>query len=190
MGSCTVSLYHYGPFYSIERGLFLMPVYKDEKRGTWFVSCYYTNWMGERKQKRKRGFQRQKDAVAWEREFLTKEAGSPDMSFSSMCALYLEDAKARIRPTSYVTKCGIFRKRILPYFKDKPVNAITPADIRAWQNRMISEKADPVRPAAGASPRALSQSYLKTVSNQLSAVFTIGTFSPSNRIRRSRTLSA
>ena len=148
-----------------------MPVYKDEKRGTWFVSCYYTNWMGERKQKRKRGFQRQKDAVAWEREFLTKEAGSPDMSFSSMCALYLEDAKARIRPTSYITKCGIFRKRILPYFKDKPVNAITPADIRAWQNRMISEKADPVRPAVGSSPRALSQSYLKTVSNQLSAVF-------------------
>ena len=148
-----------------------MPVYKDEKRGTWYVSCYYTNWAGDRKLKRKRGFARQKDAAAWERAFLAKEAGAPDMPFSAMCALYLEDAKARIRPTSYTTKYAIFEKHILPYFKGQAINAITPADIRAWQNHMMSVTAAPVRPASGSAPRTLSPSYLKTVNNQLSAVF-------------------
>ncbi|MCL1997803.1 MAG: N-terminal phage integrase SAM-like domain-containing protein [Turicibacter sp.] len=35
-----------------------MPVYKDEKRGTWYVSCYYKDWEGNRKLKKKRGFER------------------------------------------------------------------------------------------------------------------------------------
>ena len=39
-----------------------MPTYKDEKTGTWFVKCYYTDYMGNKKQKKKRGFARQKDA--------------------------------------------------------------------------------------------------------------------------------
>ena len=30
-----------------------MPVYKDKERGTWFIKCYYTNWDGEKKQKKK-----------------------------------------------------------------------------------------------------------------------------------------
>ena len=33
-----------------------MAVYKDKQRGTWYVSVYYTNWMGESDRKVKRGF--------------------------------------------------------------------------------------------------------------------------------------
>lgn len=39
-----------------------MPAYKDEHTGTWFVKCYYTDYMGNKKQKKKRGFSRQKNA--------------------------------------------------------------------------------------------------------------------------------
>ena len=42
-----------------------MGVYKDEKTGTWFVKCYYTDYTGARKQKMKRGFQLQRDAKDW-----------------------------------------------------------------------------------------------------------------------------
>ena len=35
-----------------------MPVYKDEKRGTWWVSVRYTNWAGQPDRKVKRGFSR------------------------------------------------------------------------------------------------------------------------------------
>ncbi len=37
-----------------------MSVYKDEKQGTWYASFRYTDWMGQRKQKMKRGFQNKK----------------------------------------------------------------------------------------------------------------------------------
>lgn len=33
-----------------------MPVYKNEKNGTWYVMARYIDWRGERKQKCQRGF--------------------------------------------------------------------------------------------------------------------------------------
>ncbi len=39
-----------------------MPVYKDDNRGTWFYVLNFHNEMGERKQKRKRGFKTKKAA--------------------------------------------------------------------------------------------------------------------------------
>ena len=43
----------------------------------------------------------------------------------------------RLRQNSIDGKKNVFKNRILPYFKDKPINAITPTDIRAWQNEQI-----------------------------------------------------
>ncbi len=40
-----------------------MPVYKDDNRGTWFYVLNFQNEMGERKQKRKRGFKTKKAAT-------------------------------------------------------------------------------------------------------------------------------
>ncbi len=31
-----------------------MAVYKDKKRGTWYVSLYYTDWTGKQQEKTKR----------------------------------------------------------------------------------------------------------------------------------------
>ena len=45
-----------------------MPAYKDEKTGKWMVQCYYENWKGEWKNKKKRGFQTKKEAIEWERD--------------------------------------------------------------------------------------------------------------------------
>ena len=53
-----------------------MPVYKDDERGTWYASFYYTDWQGRRKLKKKRGFERKKDAQEFEREFLAKQERS------------------------------------------------------------------------------------------------------------------
>ena len=33
-----------------------MAAYKDEERGTWYVSFYYEDWTGAKKRKVKRGF--------------------------------------------------------------------------------------------------------------------------------------
>ena len=53
-----------------------IPAYKDELRNTWYASFYYTDWQGKRRLKKKRGFQRKKDAQAFEEEFLRTRARS------------------------------------------------------------------------------------------------------------------
>ena len=115
-----------------------MPVYKDNERNTFYVKTYYTDYTGAKKQKLKRGFKLQRDAKEWERNFLEKMQGTPDMTFQALYDLYIEDMSHRLRENSMAGKKNVFKNRILPYFKDKPVNTITPADIRAWQNEQIS----------------------------------------------------
>ena len=56
-----------------------MPAFKDSKTGKWFAKFYYTDWIGDRKQKWKRGFATKKEAQAFERDFLERQAGSPDI---------------------------------------------------------------------------------------------------------------
>ena len=47
--------------------------------------------------------------------------------------------------------------KVLPYFGEKKMNEITPADIRKWQTELIN--------------KGYSKTYLKTINNQLSAIF-------------------
>ena len=114
-----------------------MPAYYDESTKTWFCKFYYTDYTGTKKQKKKRGFKLQREAKEWERTFLERLQGTPNMTFQSLYDLYIEDMSHRLRQNSIDGKKNVFKNRILPYFKDKPVNAITPTDIRAWQNEQI-----------------------------------------------------
>ena len=107
-----------------------MPVYKDDKAGTWYVKCYYKNWKGETHQKKKRGFQKQSEAKAWERDFLAKQAAGPNIAFSMLTELYLEDKKAHTKQITYETKKNRIEKWILPYFSNKPVDGISATDVR------------------------------------------------------------
>lgn len=122
----------------------IMPVYPDEGRGTYYCKFYYKDWTGQRRQKLKRGFTKKGDAKDWERDFLSKHAGSPDMTFQALYDLYIEDSKQRCKYSSYKTNKSLCEAHILPYFKDKPINKITPADIRQWQNKIKKSVSSPV----------------------------------------------
>lgn len=114
-----------------------MPVYKDEATGTYYCKFYYTDYTGARKQKKKRGFKLQREAKEWERAFLERQQGTPDMTFQALYDIYIDDMSHRLRQTSIEGKKIVFTNRILPYFKDKPINTITAKDIRDWQNSQI-----------------------------------------------------
>ncbi|MCI9547528.1 MAG: site-specific integrase [Lachnospiraceae bacterium] len=116
-----------------------MPAYYDEKTKTWFCKFYYTDYTGAKKQKKKRGFKLQREAKEWERAFLEKQQGSPDMTFQALYDIYMEDMEHRLKPGTIKSAKSMCKERILPYFKDKPINAITPADIRTWQNIQIAK---------------------------------------------------
>ena len=53
-----------------------MPVYKDNKTGTFYAKFYYQDYTGQRKQKLKRGFKLQREAKEWERQFLERQQGA------------------------------------------------------------------------------------------------------------------
>lgn len=136
-----------------------MPVYKDNCRGTWFAKFNYIDWTGAVKQKLKRGFKTQRDAKAFERGFLEKSQASSEMKFGTLVDLYMEDCKTRLKPTTYENKCFVIYTKVLPFFKDMQINMIEPATIRRWQNELLSDE------------KGYSQTYLKTVNNQVSAIF-------------------
>lgn len=142
-----------------------MPAYKDH--GMWFASFYYTDNDGIRKKKLKRGFKLQREALAYERDFLERQEGTPEMTFAALYDLYMADCAARLRPTTYAGKKFLFERHILPYFKAKRINEITPANVRRWQNTLITAKHD----EHGTGPAPYTKTYLKTINNQLSAVF-------------------
>lgn len=114
-----------------------MPTYYDQNKKTWYCKFYYTDYTGKKCQKMKRGFKLQREAKDWERTFLERQQGSPDMTFQSLYDIYIEDMSHRLRQNTIDGKKNVFKNRILPYFKDKPINTITAKDIREWQNKQI-----------------------------------------------------
>lgn len=144
-----------------------MPAYKDEKiknkNKRWNVQFRYTDWTGEPQRMLKRGFPTKEAAKAWEREFLAKQNANLDMTFASFVERYEADMKPKLKYNTWRTKEQIIRNRILPYFKDKKMSEIKPSDVLSWQNTIMSEVDD--------DGNRLSKTYLKTIHNQLSAIF-------------------
>lgn len=144
-----------------ERGV-KMAAFKD-KNGTWFTSFRFTDWKGERKQKVKRGFSTKREALEWERQFLQQKTADLTMTYEAFVKIYVDDMQNRIKLHTWQTKSSIIENKLLPYFKDKKMAEITPKDVIQWQNEMIA-----FRDAKG---KAFSPTYLKTLHNQLSAIF-------------------
>lgn len=111
---------------ALERNDRYMPAYYNDESKKWYCKFYYKDWQGNRKQKKKSGFERKKDALEWERSFLEKLAGDPDMTFFSLVELYLADRKQHAKYTTYYTKKNRIEAWILPYFQNKAVNDINP----------------------------------------------------------------
>ena len=140
-----------------------MPVYKEEKTNTWRVIYRYTDWKGERKQTSKRGFATKREALAWEREQLNKVTADVDMTFASFIDRYTEDIKSRLKENTWSTKEHIIRTKLTSYFGKLRLSSITPQQIITWQNELLN-----YRDAQG---QPYSPVYLRTIHNQLSAIF-------------------
>ena len=140
-----------------------MAVYKEEKTNTWRVIYRYTDWTGEKKQTQKRGFKTKREAQAWEREQLHKVSADLDMTFASFFEQYTADMQTRIKENTWATKEHIIRTKLIPYFGKLKMSNITAQQIITWQNELMNYKDENGKP--------LSPVYLKTINNQLSAIF-------------------
>ena len=140
-----------------------MPAYKDEKQGTYYVSFYYTDYTGTKRKKLKRGFERKRDALEWERKFLLQKSADLNMTFGAFVEIYYADKQDRIREHTWIAKRNIIETKILPYFKDRVISEIEPRDIIAWQNTMMKQRKADGKPYA--------PGYLKTIHAEISSIF-------------------
>lgn len=134
-----------------------MAAYKDEERGTWYVSFHYTDWTDANKRKMKRGFATRKDALEWEHHFIAQQSENMDMTFGDFVVIYLEDMEKRLRESTMISKRYIINLKILPYFKDKKISEISAPDIRKWQTEIMKGN--------------YAKTYLRSIQEQLSAIF-------------------
>lgn len=140
-----------------------MPAYKDEKRGTWYCRFRYTDWSGRRIETTKRGFATKKAAKEYEAEAIRTAGKSPDMTMRSLCELYLDDLRTRRKPTTVYSEECMIRRHILPHLGELPINQITVATVRQWQNTVMQSKAI-------FSGRPLSPHTLRNISVCLSSL--------------------
>lgn len=84
------------------------------------------------------GFSTKSKALEYEREYLLSRQGQPTMLLSSFIEVYKADQYPNLRERSQLTKDSKYKK-ILGDFKDKPLNEITPTDLKHWQNKLIKQ---------------------------------------------------
>ena len=84
------------------------------------------------------------------------------MLFGDFVSIYMNDMKARLKPSTLATKELLIRQKLFPFFEKLPLNDIKPSDIRSWQNAVSAVQSDGSR---------YSSTYLKSINNQLTAIF-------------------
>ena len=74
-----------------------MAAYKDEGRGTWYVSFYYEDWTGAKKRKVKRGFRTKKEALNFEMEYKRTAKADMDMTMEEFVEIYFRDKSQSLK---------------------------------------------------------------------------------------------
>lgn len=113
-----------------------MPVYKDEKRGTWYVRVKVKNpatgeWVG----KTKRGFATKREAKEAERELLSEPNTSQNLTFHQISDEY--NNFKQFSPEQKRKHEVHFEKRFSKYY-DMPIKKITPAMLVSWETDLIT----------------------------------------------------
>ena len=134
-----------------------MAVYRDDKRGTWYVSMFVRDEFNIKRHKVRRGFASRSDALEAERRMKLDAKNGGRMLFQDLADIYADDMKKRVKRSTYIHKMYVIRDKILPTFRRKNVFEISAADVRKWQSNLMQ---------GGYSP-----TYLRTIHAELSAMF-------------------
>ena len=102
-------------------------------KGFSFKQFFVDLLSGKRRKKKKEGFDTKREALGWEREFLDKYAGTPEITFTALAKAYLESAKLRLKPQTYYTKRNITRNHLIPFFGDMIIGNIDSRTINRWR---------------------------------------------------------
>ena len=140
-----------------------MSVTKDGNTGKWMSQVRIKDCTGKVIHKKKRGYATKREALQWERDFISRANASLGMMFKDFIWLYLEDMEKRLKPSTLANKRFMIDLKITPFFGRMPLDEIKPTDIRRWQNELTGYRDDKGEP--------YSQTYLRVINNQITAIF-------------------
>lgn len=120
-----------------------MAIYKDKKRGTYYVSVYVTYRNGERKRVLRRGFKTRQEAQRAEAEIiLDATIEDPDNPlFEDVVDEYLEWYERRNKATSVHRMKKEARLYLKPFFKGKRIQDIRKRDIMKFHDFLLDKLA-------------------------------------------------
>lgn len=148
---------------SLFGGSVKMSAIKDKERRTWRAYIRYVDWKGTTQIHTKRGFRTKREAQAYEQQFRLKNSKNVNMEFRTFVELYLDNQEPKLKHSTFRNKEYIINDKILPYFGDRNLSEIDATDVMKWQNELLKMRDENNKPYA--------QTYLRTIQNQLSAIF-------------------
>ena len=132
--------------------------YKEKDTKKWTAQWFETNAKGEKKKRRKRGFDTKREALEFERQKKLSSVRSMDMKLSDFMEVYFEDKQNELKERTMKNKKYMMQQHIVPYFGDQMMSEISAGQIIQWQNEMQS--------------KGFSDAYLRMIQNQLTSLFT------------------
>lgn len=110
--------------------------YKEKDTKKWTAQWFETNAKGEKKKRRKRGFDTKKEALEYERQKKLNSCRSMDMKLSEFMEVYFEDKQNDLKDRTIKNKRYMMEQHIIPYFGNQMMSEITASQIIQWQNEM------------------------------------------------------
>lgn len=149
-----------------------MSVHKDKKTGKWYYTGKYRDLTGKRRDYKGRGYNTKKEAKDAEELFLQKlKGGYGRIRFDALCAIFNEEGKKIYKTPTLKNYMCMQNDFMLPYFKNKFIDTITPLDISKWSEHCASLKKKDGTPRCG-------EGYLN---NQFSLLFMMFRFAVNQR---------
>lgn len=118
-----------------------MAIYKDKKRGTYYVSVYVELNNGERKRVMKRGFKTQQEAKKAEAEIIFNATiENPDNPlFNDLIKEYMKWYEKRRKESTVYNLKGTVRRYIEPFFEGKHIQDIKKRDIMKFHDDLLDK---------------------------------------------------
>ena len=132
--------------------------YREKDTKKWTAQWFETNVMGEKKKRRKRGFETKREALEFERSKKLSNERSMDMKLSDFIEIYFSDKQNELKDRTIKNKRYMMQQHIVPYFGNQMMSEIKASQIIQWQNEI--------------QKKGYSDSYLRMIQNQLTSLFT------------------
>ena len=142
-----------------------MPIYKEKNK--FYFRIYYDNLDGSRTQYKSKRYDTKKECEKAEAVFrLSQQQIKSKITFEEVYDYYLNQYKLKNKYSTYYTFYTTFEKRVLPYFKNKPIEDITKVDI----DKYVSEMQKEGRNRASINKYLL---YIKSILNEAEMTFNL-----------------